>query len=85
MFSSRRNLISHVKAVHEKIREYFCNSCTKSFTQKHRLVSHTTKFHGSLQVACTFCSKLMSTSELKAHISEMHKGNLIDKCLDLKL
>ena len=33
MFSDRRKLLQHVKAVHYKIKSFVCTECDKMFTQ----------------------------------------------------
>ena len=44
-FSNKSNLKTHIKSIHENIKNYVCEICKKSFTNNTRLKSHLEKKH----------------------------------------
>jgi len=44
-FSNKSNLKTHIKSIHENIKNYVCEDCKKCFTNNTRLKSHIEKKH----------------------------------------
>jgi len=71
-FSSKRNLLNHIEAVHEGKKPFVCANCDKKYSQKHSLILHIARAHG---VKCSMCDdKFSSIQELKQHFSKVHDG-----------
>ena len=76
-FSKKGYLQSHIKSVHEKIRDHKCEQCDRAFFQKSNLKSHIKQIHENAPKtkACDICGKLLGqTTSLQKHIKLVHKG-----------
>ena len=73
---------AHVKRVHEKIANYSCDLCEKTFYQSCQLQTHKRVAHeGQRDFECDFCQRAYSTlGNLKKHIQNIHDGMKIHKC-----
>ena len=64
------NLKSHIKLVHDKIKDYQCPECEKSFQTRSHLKKHVTQIHLGLREECPECGK--KVKDLKSHIKFSH-------------
>ena len=60
MFSNKGNMERHVKMVHEMIKNYKCESCTKSFFAKADLGQHHSEVHDGQKVIWNECSMMFT-------------------------
>ena len=50
-FSSKRNLLNHIEAVHEGKKPFVCANCNAKYSQKHSLILHIARYdHMGCQV-----------------------------------
>jgi len=71
-FSSKRNLLNHIEAVHEGKKPFVCANCNAKYSQKHSLILHIARKHG---VKCSMCEdKFSSIQDLKKHFTRVHDG-----------
>ena len=76
-------LINHIKNVHEKQRNYKCDTCNKAFAQKGGLKMHIRNIHeGERRFECKLCNKTFTQLVvLKSHEqSSIHNKNKMFKC-----
>ena len=69
-------------SVHEDNKDFKCESCEKSFSQKGYLKNHIKRVHeGRKDYKCEFCGKSFSERQkLEIHISMVHEGHKDYKC-----
>ena len=60
MFSNKGNMERHVKMVHEMIKNYKCESCTKSFFAKADQETYHSEVHDGQKVKCNECSMMFT-------------------------
>ena len=82
-FTSKHNLLQHVRSVHEKRQDFECEHCGKKMATWKRLKDHTWQSHNP--VNCEICQKQISNPiELKRHVVFVHKNTkgawLCEKC-----
>jgi exonuclease III len=71
--SSKQCLTSHMKVVHDKIKEFRCTKCDKSFAANYYLQTHIDVFHNEIKFNCDKCPKCYeSQSALSRHQSKYH-------------
>ena len=69
-------LKSHIKGVHEGIKNFTCNVCDKSFSLHQSLKAHIKYYHETNGEGnkCDLCNKTFTLpGTLKAHIQEVHE------------
>ena len=66
----------HIKTVHDKIKDYNCDSCGKLFSTRSSLKNHIRIVHeGCKDYKCERCEKAFGTiQELKFHVKVIHEG-----------
>eukprot|EP00090_Calanus_glacialis_P040080 TRINITY_DN69855_c0_g1_i1.p1 TRINITY_DN69855_c0_g1~~TRINITY_DN69855_c0_g1_i1.p1 ORF type:complete len:331 (-),score=80.68 TRINITY_DN69855_c0_g1_i1:43-930(-) len=64
------SLKSHIKIVHDKIRDHVCPLCQKTFQTRTHLRNHVTKVHLGLKDECPICGK--HVQDLKNHQNFVH-------------
>ena len=70
----------HDKVVHQKIKDYKCEICPKTFGNSHNLNRHVESVHGKKQIPCKLCSKTFKMeSYLDIHMKIIHEPKLV-KC-----
>ena len=76
VFSTKGNLKTHVKTVHEKQKNYTCDRCDKSFTQNHSLQTHVKTVHEKQRnYNCDYCDKSFTQNiTLQTHVERIHKN-----------
>ena len=80
---STQNAPIDTEGVHEKVREYYCPLCGKSFSKKGNLKTHFQSIHGNIQYNCDKCGKTFSSKQyLKRHNEGVHENvrYSCDKC-----
>ena len=76
MFQDESELKVHVKKIHLKIKEYFCDKCDKSFSGKSYLNGHLST-HLENDMPCYICgAKLSKKKYLIKHIKSSHTGTV---------
>jgi KRAB domain-containing zinc finger protein len=72
-FNSKDMMKKHLQSVHLKVKHFYCDQCSKSFSQKGHLEDHKGT-HSNKRFLCGLCSQLFSTrSSLKRHLKQIHK------------
>ena len=67
-FAHKSNLVSHVKSVHEKLKNYICKYCGNSFGHSSSLKQHIRTLHEGVIYKCDICDKTFNrTSSLNNH------------------
>ena len=69
----------HIKTKHDKVYDYKCEHCNKSFGRKNHLVQHIENVHEKIKEACPYCGKLYDKQGLKRHIKD-HEGQRNHTC-----
>ena len=72
----------HIKCVHNKIKDAFCDLCGKAFGTEKEMKVHKKSVHEGIKpirtdknVKCNFCGKVFSRGHhLKRHIASVHEG-----------
>jgi len=65
LLTSKTKLVSHVKVIHEGVKEYKCKFCDKTFGSKNNLEIHEGAMHtGKLPYQCYYCKKSFSRKNL---------------------
>ena len=77
MLSSSHGLDSHIKRVHQGIKQekkHMCNKCGKTFHQQHYLFYHNKNMHENIKMCtCEVCGKSFACpSALKRHTRKIH-------------
>ena len=74
VFVTPVTLQTHIKSIHEGVKEYKCEFCNKEFTLIGQRNWHVKTTHGkSKDHKCVYCQKkLGSTTALKSHIEKRH-------------
>ena len=80
-FSYKCLLNRHIKAVHDKIRDFKCDLCDYTCSDKYHLPQHIKAVHDKIRnIKCELCSHEFScSSNLNQHIKQVH-----DKIRDFK-
>ena len=77
---STENVSIDTESVHEKVREYNCDKCGKSFLQKGNLKLHIQRVHENIRYNCDKCGKSFTRKDhLNIHIQSVHE-NVRYKC-----
>ena len=73
-FAQRGNLLIHVRAVHERRRDWGCPRCAKTFTQAHMLKKHMLEKHAvPVCWACSVCgASFEGARSLRCHCVKEH-------------
>lgn len=81
-FQNEESFYNHVMFSHERVTEYFCQECDKSFSSNLRLELHTRSHHTKRTIKCNACDKtFVDKSMLDEHISNKHSMRA-DKSLE---
>ena len=78
---SRSYLKIHMKAVHEKVRQWTCDfeGCLKDFAHKEGYLSHLRK-HNNVRILCDICGKSFDQRvALKRHKTRIHEDEINEK------
>ena len=78
---SRSYLKIHMKAVHEKVRQWTCDfeGCLKDFAHKEGYLSHLRK-HNNVRILCDICGKSFDQRvALKRHNTRIHEDEINEK------
>ena len=73
-------LSTHVKSVHEGLKEYKCDICGKCFGQQSNLSLHLKGVHKQEYVTCPICGKSFANFYLSRHVKVVHEGLKEYKC-----
>lgn len=74
-FENEENFYNHVMFSHERVYEYFCGECDKSFSSNFRLELHIRTHHTKRTVQCGSCDKtFVDKNMLDEHISSKHSA-----------
>lgn len=75
------NLRAHIQSVHENIRQYGCNVCTKAFAKKSGLDRHIITVHDKMKHwSCDVCDKRFGEKTLLTRHLKIHaKAKLVEK------
>ena len=73
-FIHQRDVRTHIKSTHDKIKDHKCDSCEQTFSQKGNLKRHIATIHATKrEFSCDVCGKnFISNSDLKKHIQAIH-------------
>ena len=68
--TSARSLNSHIKHIHEGVKDYKCYICSKSFTEAKTFKKHREIIHGSVKdQKCKYCyCNFTNAVYLKRHV-----------------
>ena len=82
IFNKTSNFKSHVKTVHEGVKEHKCETCGKLFGQLSNLKTHIKNVHeGQKDHKCVRCEKSFSSKRsLDVHVKTVHEGKKEHKC-----
>lgn len=73
IFQNEESFYNHVMFSHERVFEYYCCECDKSFSSNLRLELHTRTHHTKRTIKCNSCDKtFVDKSMLDEHISSKH-------------
>jgi len=67
-------ITSHIRMVHEKVKNHYCNECGKGFYDKRDMQLHIKRIHLHTKELCGECGKELSAGQLKNHIKKCHSG-----------
>jgi len=68
-------ITSHVRMVHDKVKNHFCSSCGKGFYDKRDMDLHIQRIHLGTKELCIECGKELSAGQLKNHVKKCHSGD----------
>lgn len=72
-FQREETFYNHVMFSHERVFEYFCQECDKSFSSNVRLELHTRTHHTKRTLKCNSCDKtFVDKNMLDEHVSSKH-------------
>ena len=74
-FTSRCNLLQHIKTVHNQVRSFVCIVCDKTFTQSGNLTRKMRIHTKEKSFVCQFCKKLL----LQHQVNQIMKLELTHK------
>ena len=85
-FADKQNLKIHINSVHEKIKNFKCETCDQSFVTKQILIRHKEIVHeGKKPFKCPQCEYQTSQKgNLNKHISNVHEGKKPFQCNQCK-
>ena len=71
----QRNLLKHIRSVHERIKPFRCEKCASSFAEKKDMLRHIGTVHeGKKLYKCDTCKTNFSQkANLNAHIKTLHE------------
>ena len=78
----KRSVTTHIKFVHDKIREYKCSMCDFAAVTRQNLSHHTKAVHEKIRDQnCEHCDyKSSLPQDLNKHVKHVHKGIKEYKC-----
>merc|ERR1712129_522398 len=79
----KKHFKQHVKSVHTKIKDIFCEQCPSSFSSKQQLNQHLVRHGEEKQFECDVCDKMFKAkAALKVHsnIHTKEKLYFCDEC-----
>ena len=81
-FNRNGNLKRHIKAIHDKIKDFECDKCNKSFSQNGHLQQHIKLIHDKIKdIHCNLCEYSCSANgTLQQHIKLVHDKIKDHKC-----
>ena len=80
-FSSGKYLKTHIKTVHEGIKDKKCHLCDKVYGFAGDLFMHIKKVHDGVRHTCHICNKQFGDAKtVKQHIEVVHEGQKNHKC-----
>lgn len=68
-------ITSHIRMVHEKVKNHWCKECGKGFYDKRDMDLHVQRIHLHTKELCIECGKELSAGQLKNHIKKCHSGD----------
>lgn len=79
-FSQNSNLATHIKHIHQGLRDYICDICSKQFKTNGSLAQHTLTHSSDRKFECTVCSKKFRDKYALSRHSLIHSGNKNQVC-----
>ncbi|XP_077287323.1 uncharacterized protein LOC143912050 [Arctopsyche grandis] len=68
-FASKSSLLSHMRAVHQRLKPFVCDQCGRAFTTKGILEEHQVRHSDARPHICTICRKSFKTKQrLSIHL-----------------
>ncbi len=82
MFMRKTHVTTHIKMVHEQVRDYKCNFCDKAFSTRSNLTKHIHTMHEKARdFVCEICNRNFKDDMiLKAHVMKVHRTSDELKC-----
>ena len=79
-FETKRKLIQHIDAVHEKKKPFKCNLCDTTFALRHHLENHILAIHEIKKpFQCPKCDvQFLKKCFIKIHVTMVHEGTESD-------
>ena len=79
----KSNVIQHIKAVHEKRKDYMCSLCNFAASRRKNLNLHIKEVHWKIKdYECKLCDfKCAQLCNLRRHVKEVHKKIKAYECL----
>ena len=83
-YSDYDQLKSHIRKIHEKVEDFKCKHCEKTFVTAFTLKRHLRNFHNidesNKDYNCFYCDKIFTrTEDRKTHITSFHSECERDK------
>ena len=73
VFKDKRDLLTHEKSIHLKIKDHPCDQCDSAFSDSKRLSRHMRLIHTIDKVVCSFCGETFRNKHvLVKHIRRAH-------------
>ena len=67
--------------MHDKVYDYACEHCNKSFGRKGTLAHHIRSVHEvQVKLSCKYCGKSYAKNNLREHIKEVHESERNHTC-----